>query len=181
MLQVAYADTQVAVEFVLDVCVTAPAWTVMATQASREHVREPAFICHGLVVAALAKERRASTGVLLDVNYSLLPHEPPAEAQSLRLTSMGLVRLENLSCMLNIKELRVAHNGLTTISGLNELLQLRTLDLSYNSIRCISGLATQTLLTNLYLTHNELSTIEGRCMQGAGAHRSGFKSTVTCD
>ncbi|XP_058074216.1 protein phosphatase 1 regulatory inhibitor subunit PPP1R7 homolog [Magnolia sinica] len=76
--------------------------------------------------------------------------------QSNRLTSM----LGFQDCVA-LEELYLSHNGILKMEGLSTLLNLRVLDVSSNKITCVSDIENLTRLEDLWLNDNQIASVEG--------------------
>ncbi len=73
----------------------------------------------------------------------------------------GLLRIENLQGLHNLRKLQLDNNQITRIENLEPLVQLEWLDLSFNLIKTIEGLDTLKRLRDLSLYNNQITAIQG--------------------
>eukprot|EP01105_Mastigella_eilhardi_P018317 TRINITY_DN4229_c0_g1_i6.p1 TRINITY_DN4229_c0_g1~~TRINITY_DN4229_c0_g1_i6.p1 ORF type:complete len:1372 (+),score=295.00 TRINITY_DN4229_c0_g1_i6:107-4117(+) len=84
----------------------------------------------------------------------------------LDLYGCGISQIENLTQLVNLRELVCAFNRIRRIEGVAELKCLELLDISFNDIRRIEGLKTLTQLKVLLLASNSLDHLgDVKCLQ----------------
>lgn len=101
-----------------------------------------------------------SNNKLANNKFSTIPKNLPTSLKSLTFKEVGLQKIENISHLINLKELFLYTNRIEKIENLESLINLESLYVHGNLIQKIENLETLVKLDTLLLASNQIKKIE---------------------
>ena len=110
-------------------------------------VVRPTLITKNVINSAI-EDYKNEYQVFTEINMS--------NCKEISLSFKNILKIDNLSNLVELETLRLDNNMIKKIENLNNLTKLKWLDLSFNNIKVVAGLNSLVNLTDLSLFNNEI-------------------------